>query len=234
MNRVQIGFWPLRLTALIMLAALAFSAIPAAVPAAAPTDNGQLHLVILDPGHGGADGGALSSDGVRESGLNLSIALRAEQLFAFLGVQTLLTREDEELSYPPEAMSIREKKRADQKSRIELINKHPTAILVSIHQNYYPDERPSGPQVLYAGTEGSRELAYSLQDVLTNALSPGNRRTAVPADKQILLMRSVQCTAVLVECGFLSNPVESALLQTDKYQKKLAVIIVSACFAYWS
>ena len=100
---------------------------------------------------------------------------------------------------------------------------------LSIHQNIYPSSGPHGSQVLYAQNEPSRALAELIQSRLTAALLPENRRVPVPAGKDIYIMSHVQCTAVLVECGFLSHPQELSLLQSADYQKKIASVL-TACY----
>lgn len=184
--------------------------------------------LVIDAGHGGADGGATTVQGVCESDINLAVSLRIEALAQLFGTKTVMTRSDAEIAYPPEADTISKKKVFDQKNRVELINSVENAVLVSIHQNKYPDARPSGPQVLYAATDGSRELGELMHANLTALLCPENRRVAAPISGDIFLMRSVNCPAVLVECGFLSNSAEAALLQTGSYQTKLALVIFAS------
>lgn len=186
-------------------------------------------VLILDPGHGGADGGAVAPDGTVESELNLAVALRVRDLCAFLGVDTVMTRESEVLSYPPEAKTIAAMKKWDTRRRVEIAESMDSPIFLSIHQNIYPSAGPHGSQVLYAQNEPSRALAELLQNELTAALLPENRRVPVPAGKDIYILSHVRCTAVLVECGFLSNPQELSLLQSAEHQKKIASVL-TACY----
>lgn len=190
--------------------------------------------LIIDPGHGGADGGAVASDGTRESVINLAIALRLDSLARFCGVQSLLTRSSEDLPYPESEDSIAKMKRWDQHRRLELINSTDKAILISIHQNKYPDPRPFGPQVLYGSVSGSNELGLKCHELLNLYLCPENRRVASPASDNIYLMKNAACPAILVECGFISNSQELSQLQQDNYQKKLAAIILAAYLCYKS
>lgn len=183
---------------------------------------------MIDAGHGGLDGGAVSERGDRESVINLSIALRLHDLCRLFGQNAVLTRASETLDYPPEASTVREKKVWDQKRRLALINGTPNAVLLSIHQNHYPDARPSGTQVLYAATEGSEAFAAYVHELLRQHLCPENRRVAAPASDGIYLMKHVDCPAILVECGFLSNPEEARRLTDPSYQMKLAAILCAA------
>ena len=186
-------------------------------------------VLIIDPGHGGADGGAVAPDGTAESGLNLAVSLRIRDLCTFLGIPTVMTRESEELSYPPEAKTIAGMKRWDTKRRVEMADGYENAVFLSIHQNIYPTSSPHGAQVLYAPGEPSCALAEAIQSALTAALLPENRRVAVPAGRDIYILSHTHCTAVLVECGFLSHPQELSLLKSSGYQKKLASVL-TACY----
>ena len=105
-------------------------------------------------------------------------------------------------------------------------------MLISIHQNCYPDRKPSGSQVLYAASPGSDALGSRMHDNLVAYLDPQNRRVAVPISEKIYLMREVNCPAVLVECGFLSNESECAKLEDGVYQTKLAAVIIASYLQY--
>ncbi len=188
--------------------------------------------LVLDPGHGGLDGGAVSSDGTAESGLNLEIAQKTRDLARLFGDEPVMTRESEQLDYPESEQSIHAKKVWDQKRRVEQINAAECGVLISIHQNKYPDPRPSGTQVFYGKTSGSAELGVLLHENLTQCLCPDNRRVAAPISESIYLMKNVSCPAVLVECGFLSNRAETELLRSDEYQKKLALILYISYLQY--
>ena len=199
---------------------------PGAASAAAPAGEG--HILVIDAGHGGEDGGAVAPDGTLESDVNLIVALRLEALARLLGVPTRMTRRSREIDYPPELTTTARRKVYDQHSRAELIRSTPGAVLVSIHQNKYPDPRPRGPQVLYAADGESKTLGEAAHALLTQALWPENRRVAAPASKDIYLLRAAQCPAILAECGFLSNPEEAALLAEPDYQTKIALCLLSA------
>lgn len=184
--------------------------------------------LIIDPGHGGYDGGAVSVTGVRESDINWNIALKLYDLARFCGVNAVMTRYSSEIDYPPEAVTISQCKVWDTRSRVDMVNAVPGGVLLSIHQNIYPTPQPSGAQVFYAPGDQAHALAVHMQETLTKALQPENRRVAAPIGKDIYIMNHVQCPAILVECGFLSNPREAAQLETDAYQKQLAVVITVA------
>lgn len=183
--------------------------------------------VILDPGHGGEDGGAVSPSGIKESEINLDIAGRTRLIMGLYGVPTSMTRESENIYYPPEAETTHARKVFDQRSRLELINGTQNAVLISIHQNYFSSPKAFGAEALYSPTEGSEDFGKNMQDALVSALDNNNRRKAAKIPENIFLMNHISCPAVLVECGFLSNPTEEALLKTDAYKLKIAAVITS-------
>ena len=181
------------------------------------------HTIVIDAGHGGPDGGAISCTGVMESKFNLDISMRLNDLLQLLGYKTVMIRTEDESIYIS-GETIAAKKISDLRQRVKLANEIQGGVLVSIHQNTFSDSRYSGPQVFY-GTQGDGEqLAKILQKSLTEVLSPGSNRMAKKADG-IYLMQHINCTGVLIECGFLSNPEEEAKLRNDQYQQKLCCVI---------
>jgi len=186
--------------------------------------------VIIDAGHGGVDGGATSCTGVLESQLNLEIALRLDDLMHLLGIRTTMIRTTD-ISVYTEGETIAAKKVSDLKERVRIVNETEKAVLISVHQNYFSDNRYSGAQVFYADTPGSQELATALQTGFTANLSPDNHRKAKNA-QGVYLMEHIGCSGVLIECGFLSNPQEEALLRQEDYQKKLSCVIAAVCSTY--
>ncbi|MBR6654433.1 MAG: N-acetylmuramoyl-L-alanine amidase [Oscillospiraceae bacterium] len=188
----------------------------------------QKPILIIDPGHGGEDGGAVAADGTKESEINLAVALKMEALCGFLGIDSIMTRESEILDYPKSANTIRAKKIADQKARIELINSTPNAVLISVHQNTYPNAKPSGGQALYGKADGSKELAELIQNNISLNIDADNNRGAAKISDDIYLMKKADCPAVLVECGFMSNPAELEMLKTEEYQTKLAAVFIAS------
>lgn len=182
--------------------------------------------IVIDAGHGGEDGGATSCTGVLESAFNLDIALRLNDLMHLLGYDTVMIRTTDRAVYT-EGSSIAQKKVSDLKQRVKLINETENALLVSIHQNTFPDSKYSGAQVFYGAKGKSKELAEELQQAFIRTLNPGSKRQCKAADG-IYLMQNIDCTGVLVECGFLSNSSEEAALRDPAYQKKLCCVIASS------
>ena len=185
----------------------------------------RLHRIVIDAGHGGEDGGAVSCSGKNESYFNLQIALRMNDLLHLLGYDTVMIRSTDTSVYTAGA-TISQKKVSDLKQRVRIVNRTNNALLLSIHQNTFPEEKYSGAQVFYAKTPGSEELAKRLQDDLVSTLNPGSSRKAKQGSG-IYLLDKIGTTGVLVECGFLSNQQEEAKLQMPDYQKKLCCVISS-------
>ena len=157
-------------------------------------------VVIVDAGHGGEDGGAVGADGTKDS---------------------------DDIAYPDSAVTTRQRKRADQEYRAALIGSTDKAVLVSIHQNTFPSPGPSGAQVFFGSAPGSEGFAKTMQEML-NGLCRGKRHAA-SVSEDIYLFRQAPCPSILVECGFLSNPDELALLRTDGYRAKLALVLAAGC-----
>jgi len=187
--------------------------------------------VIIDAGHGGEDGGAQTASGVLESGINLDIALRLEQLLAFTGIKPLMLRSSDSALYSDHCHTFSEKKVSDLKNRVSMVNAVANGLLVSIHQNHFSESKYSGAQVFYNSAVGSKHLAELTQSSLRNALNPNNDRMAKKASS-IYLMEHTECTGILVECGFLSNQQEAHLLQQPDYQKKIICAICAALSEY--
>lgn len=183
-------------------------------------------IIVVDPGHGGEDGGAVAPSGTKESTRNLEISLRLRDLLCFLGCSVRMTRETDVSVYSPEAVTVSEKKVSDLKNRVRAVNETPGAILLSIHQNMFSEARYRGAQVFYTASERNKALAECLQGVLGRDLDPDNHRHAKQTDT-VYLLNQVNCPAALVECGFLSNPQEELLLGTADYQIKLAAAIAA-------
>lgn len=186
--------------------------------------------VIIDAGHGGVDGGATSCTGVLESQINLEIALRLDDLMHLLGIHTKMIRTTD-CSIYTKGETIAAKKVSDLKERVRIVNDTDKAVLISLHQNYFSDSRYSGAQTFYAPTTGSKELANTLQTVLIQTLNQGSRRAPKKADG-IYLMEHIDRCGILVECGFISNPQEEAMLTDALYQKKLCCVFASVLSQY--
>ena len=186
------------------------------------------YTLVVDPGHGGIDGGAVAADGTKESGINLAIAQKMAALADLYGKKCVLTRSSEESGVSAAEYSERQ----SLLDRAAAANSIPGAVLISVHQNNYPTPQPSGAQIMYAKTEGSLELGESAQNNLVTFADRENRRVASPAPDELLLTRSVRCPAILAECGFMSNPAEAGKLSTGEYQLKIACALTAAYMTF--
>lgn len=200
--------------------------------AAAVTELPRQRVVIVDAGHGGADGGAVSRSGIAESGLNLAIARKLGGVLAFCGHAVVLTREGEDALCDDPSATLRQQKVSDTKNRVSLVNGYPDARLISIHQNSmvgYPSVR--GAQSFHNGQGSADAMAQSIQTALNGAVNE-REKDAKRIDDSIYLMKNVLCPAVLVECGFLSNAEETVLLQEAEYQLHIAAVIAAGFGEY--
>ena len=198
---------------------------PAAEATPAPTAGPLAGLAILvDPGHGGYDGGAQCRDsGVWEKELNLAVALQVRQALVNQGAQVVMTRTTDADLCTPDRPAALTKKRQDMQNRIAIATENNADMVLSIHMNEYRARSESGPQVFYrAGNEGGRLLAGCIQKALIARLAPPKQRTAMAGDYFIL---QLEVPSVLVECGFISNPTEERLLRSPDYQARLAEAI---------
>lgn len=183
------------------------------------------HTIIVDPGHGGEDGGAVSRTGINESKYNLEIALKTNEMLKLLGYKTLIIRTDD-VSLSKTGDTVFQRKSSDLKERARIVNTTSNPILVSIHQNFFEEEKYYGAQVFYGKGSGSEELAEKMQSSMRFILNPNNKRKAKES-KGIYLLEKVNCPAILVECGFISNYAEEARLQDEAYQKAIAEVIAA-------
>ena len=186
--------------------------------------------VVIDAGHGGIDGGASSVNGLLESQINLEISYRLRDLMHLLGIKTKMIRTTDR-SMHTSGNTIAAQKVSDLRERVRIVNETENCILVSIHQNYFQDSACEGPQVFYNNVDDSKALALQLQQQLINTLTPKSTRK-IKSSSGIFLMENVNTCAVLIECGFLSNSREAALLCNESYQKKLCSVIASGINIY--
>lgn len=212
----------------IILASVMTSKTVAAFSEIEPLKN--RHCFIIDAGHGGVDGGAVSCTGAYESHLNLEIAIRLNDLMHLLGYDTIMIRTTD-ISIYTYGDTIAAKKSSDLKERVRIVNETQNAILLSIHQNHYSDSYYSGAQMFYPKTAGSKELAGMLQNAFHKTLNHNNNRQIKPV-QGVYLMRNINKTGVLIECGFLSNYEEESKLRSEEYQKKICCVIAGACSEY--
>ena len=184
--------------------------------------------VVIDPGHGGEDGGAVSPDGVQESHINLAVSKQLRDLLCFAGVQTVMTREEDVTICDEGLGTIRARKASDIRNRVAIVNGTENAVLLSIHQNSLPSSTVThGAQVFWNQQEGAEALAEAIQTSLNGSINVGNEKHTKQIPPTVYLMNHVTVPAVLVECGFLTNQEETRRLQDETYQRALAVSIAA-------
>lgn len=182
----------------------------------------RLPVVVIDAGHGGKDPGKVGVNEALEKEINLNIALRLKSLLEQNDVLVVMTREEDKDLASEQASN---RKNEDLRARANLIAETQPVVMVSIHQNSYPAEEVDGAQVFYySGSEEGKRLGAMVQESLKSEIDDGNHRVA-KANKEYYLLKKAACPAVIVECGFLSNPREAALLTTEEYQEKIAFAI---------
>lgn len=180
---------------------------------------------IIDAGHGIPDGGTVGKDGTTEQELNLSIALKVAKRLEDHMVNHVLTRTDENSIYT-EGETIHAKKVSDVRRRIAIAEETPFAPVISIHMNSYPSDSVHGIQVFYSeGNTEAKKLAETLQSAFNAQIQPDNAKTVKTISKNVYLFSHINNPAVLIECGFLTNPDELQKLKSDEYQERLATII---------
>lgn len=190
-------------------------------------------IIIIDPGHGGEDGGTVSSSGIVEKDINLNISKKLKNIFDLNGFKTLMTRSDDLLIYDDGLSAIRDKKVSDIHNRMKILNDNPNSIFISVHQNHYEISKYNGAQVFYSkNNEQSEKIAQCIQDSIVKYLQNQNTRQIKPAGTQIYLLYNAVSPAVMVECGFLSNPGEAEKLNDSDYQTKMAFAIFDGTVNY--
>ncbi len=190
-------------------------------------------VFVIDPGHGGIDGGAVGAGGIIEKELNLAISLKLRDMLEFWGYRTVMTRETDVSIHSPEARTAKQMKTSDLHNRLAIVSRTPGAIYLGIHQNMFGQSRCDGAQVFYGvKSPESEELAEILQSELVRRLQPDNTRRPKRAEDNLFLLCQIDAPAVLIECGFISNPEEAALLSDDGYQNRLVAVIFAAAAEY--
>lgn len=189
--------------------------------------------VIVDAGHGGEDGGAVAVNGALEKDINLAIALELEKDLKQNNFEVIMIRRSDVSVGDQSLPTIAQRKRSDTKARLRTVEETGDCILISIHQNHFSESKYSGAQVFYSGNRPeSSQLAEAIRQSIVGSLQPENKRENKQADGNIFLLKNCHVPAVLVECGFLSNPGETEKLCTESYQKDMAAAIYNGLIDY--
>ena len=199
-----------RVLALFCLLFLIF-ALP--IKAEAEGDKSK-HIILIDPGHGGIDGGAKSKNGTIEKDINLSIATKLKNKLEDCGYEVYMTREDD--------TQLEKKKVSDLNARCKMKKDTNCEVFISIHQNMFPQSNCFGAQIWYSSNEKSKILAENVQETLKQKIDDNNKRIPKEAkDQYRILSDGYDGACIIAECGFLSNPNEEERLKSDDHQNKI-------------
>ena len=201
------------------------------IKAHASTKEGK--VILIDPGHGGIDGGASGKSGVVEKEINLAISLKLKQMLESEGYTVHLTRDTDKGLYE-NGTTVKEKKREDLKKRRSMKEEVSCDVFISIHQNMFPQAKCFGAQVWHSANDKSKLLADSIQNSLKETISDGNKRVSKPAGDAYLILRDeYDCASIIIECGFLSNPEEEQKLLSEEHQNLIVKGISSGLEKYF-
>ncbi|MBR3841916.1 MAG: N-acetylmuramoyl-L-alanine amidase [Christensenellaceae bacterium] len=212
------------LSIILLVGVVAFFFVLEGVGAVQETFAVEGYKVLVDAGHGDPDGGTVGPiTGLRESDINISVAKYLQEKLEAAGVEVVMTRTD--------SNAIADTKSDDMNLRREIIASSGQDITVSIHQNFFEDFKVHGPQVFYAeGSVEGEKLAACIQKYLNEDLNPNAPRTQMASD--YFIVNSGTAPAVIVECGFLSNPEEEQLLKKKKYRLRIVDSIIKGIEEY--
>lgn len=237
-NRFNIGiiliilFWLLVYTFVSILLVCLSNGIKITLNSNSKMLLSDLPTIVIDPGHGGFDGGAVSESGISEKDLNLGIALKLKALFSISEIPCVMTR-DGDYEVERKTKSSSNKKRADLIGRTEICESIDNPLFLSIHQNKFTSGKYKGLQVFYSTNHSdSAVIASIIKENNRSLLDNSNKREIKPAGREIFVLDKLETPAVLIECGFLSNASEAEMLSTDEYQEKLALVIFKSVIQY--
>ncbi len=190
-------------------------------------------IIIIDAGHGGVDGGAVGANGTVEKNINLEIALQLRDVLQASGFHVIMTRETDMSIHDSSAVTISQMKVSDLRNRLAITRTYPDSVLISIHQNTLSDSSVTGAQVFYSpNKDESALLAQCIQDQFNDRIQLSRSREIKQAGKNLYLFYNAPNTAVLAECGFLSNPEEERLLNTSEHQADIVFSIYCGLLEY--
>ena len=192
------------------------------------TSSSKSKTIVIDAGHGGPDPGKVSESGTLEKDINLKIALYLKEILESQNINVIMTRtEDKDL-----ATETNKRKLSDIKERVKLMEKSNADMVISIHQNSYPDAEVYGAQCFYpTESEEGKKLAAIIQNQIITSTNQTKIRE-IKDNNDYYLLKHSSTPIVIVECGFLSNPAEEQLLLTDEYQHKMAWSIYLGTLQY--
>lgn len=199
----------------------------------ANTSSSEKKRIVIDPGHGGEDGGTVGINGVLEKDLNLSLSQVLGTILEFSGYEVIRTRTEDKLLYDKNEDYLGKKKILDLKGRLEIAQKTDPDIFIGIHMNAFPEQKYSGLSVYYSkNAPESKTAAEMICADVKRTLQPNNNREIKAADSGIYILNRTTCPAVLIECGFLSNAEECEKLSTYEYRRELSIVFYSSLVSF--
>ncbi len=190
-------------------------------------------VVIVDAGHGEPDGGAVGVGGTLEKDINLKIAKKLEEVLEGKGIRVIMTRAGDSALFENRDGTIREKKREDMNTRLSIMKKSGADLFVSVHMNSFESSKANGLHVFYAENHTEvKNLAENIQNRIAEITGAATHAVKT-ADKSLFLMKNPPLPAILVECGFISNPEEEKKLNDEDYQSRIAWAIAEATEEYF-
>lgn len=191
-----------------------------------PSASDNDFVIIIDAGHGGEDGGAVGADGTNEKDINLSLSLKLNEILSSFGYNTRMIRTTDISVHNSDADTTRKRKISDIHNRAAVMDEYENCIYVSIHQNKYESRSIWGAQTFYSpNDEESKVLAQFVQQSIKTNIQPENNRVIKKSGTNIFVLYNASKPAIMVECGFISNPKELSLLKTEEYQIQIAYSI---------
>ncbi len=215
---------------LIIVTAISFTLTSVDTISTSTKENSFEPTIVIDPGHGGFDGGAVAGDNILEKNINLQISRKLYDFLKSNGFNVKMTRYEDIALYS----QVDNKKRSDLTNRVDIFNSNQDNIVISIHQNMFTDSRYFGTQVFFSNNNTkSSDLAECIRSSVVSLIQPENTRQCKKAGSEIFVLDKATVPAVMVECGFMSNNDEIIKLTDNEYQNKLAYSVYLGFLEYY-
>jgi len=210
-----------------------FNSLGNTLAVAAALDPMEKKRLLIDPGHGGEDGGTVGVNGVLEKDLNLSLSEVLGAILEFSGYEVVQTRKEDKMLYDRNVNYHGRKKMLDLKGRLEIAKTVEPDLFIGIHMNAFPEQKYSGLSVYYSKNQAkSKDAADIIRANVKSALQPENNRETKAASSNIYILDRITCPAILIECGFLSNPEECENLSSYDYRRELSFVLYSSLVSF--
>ncbi|WP_077303269.1 N-acetylmuramoyl-L-alanine amidase CwlD [Virgibacillus pantothenticus] len=187
--------------------------------------------IVIDPGHGGPDGGAVGKDDTQEKDISLEVSKKVQKYLQQVGAIVYLTRETDKDLASPDVKGLSKRKSEDIRNRLAFINKKEADFFITLHLNALPSSKWRGAQTFYNPLKDeNKHLAEMIQAELIRNLENTNR--AALAINNVYLLKHAEVPGALVEIGFLSNAEEREMLKDSDYQQKVSASIYKGILRY--